>query len=76
MRTDLISSTESNLGQNFAQGRALKLFAEKVGSNKETVRQALYLIEHAPPEELTTRIPRSMPRPSEIWWLNSKRSHY
>jgi hypothetical protein len=58
------------LGQNFAEpiaeGEALELFAEKVGSNKETVRQALYLIEHAPPEELTTRNPRSMPRPREI----------
>jgi len=38
--------------QNFAEGEALELFAKKVGSNKETVRQALYLIEYAPPEEL------------------------
>jgi hypothetical protein len=46
-RTDL---TEGNIEQNFA--RSLEVFAKKVGSNKETVRQALYLIEYAPPEEL------------------------
>jgi ParB-like chromosome segregation protein Spo0J len=68
---------QRQLTQNFAgvglpaEGEALELFAEKVGSNKETVRQALYLMEHAPPEELTTRIPRSMPRPREISGLNS-----
>jgi len=46
-RTDLI---EGNIEQNFA--RSLEVFAEKVGSNKETVRQALWLIENAPKEEL------------------------
>jgi hypothetical protein len=54
------------LPENSGKGEALDI----VGSNKETVRQALYLIEHAQPEEITTRNPRSMPRPSEISGLN------
>jgi len=46
-RTDL---TDGNIEQNFA--RSLEVFAEKIGSNKETVRQALWLIDNAPKEEL------------------------
>ena len=69
MRTDLISSTESNFPQNF--GESLEIFADKIGSNPETVRQALYLIKHAQPEEITTRNPRSKLVPREIWALNS-----
>jgi hypothetical protein len=30
----------------------LELFAEKIGSNPKTVRQALWLMENAPEEEL------------------------
>jgi len=38
--------------QKFGEGEALELFAEKIGSNPETVRQALWLMENAPEEEL------------------------
>jgi N6-adenosine-specific RNA methylase IME4 len=39
--------------QNFAErGKTIELFAEKIGSNPETVRQALWLIGNAPQEEL------------------------
>jgi len=39
--------------QNFGEcGEALELFAEKIGSSPETVRQALWLTENAPEEEL------------------------
>jgi len=38
--------------QNFAEGKALELFAEKIGSNPETVRQALWLLENASEERL------------------------
>ena len=36
--------------QNFAEGKAMDLFASKVGSNPETVRQAFWLMDNAPKE--------------------------
>ena len=38
--------------QKFGEGEALELFAEEIGSNPETVRQALWLMENAPEEKL------------------------
>jgi hypothetical protein len=35
-----------------SEGKALELFAEEIGSNPETVRQTLWLMENAPEEEL------------------------
>jgi hypothetical protein len=41
-----------NFGEAILEGKALELFAEEIGSNPETVRQALWLMENAPEEEL------------------------
>jgi len=53
-RNDL---TNSNITQNFGeseQGEAIEQFAEVVHSNPETVRQALYIEEHATPKRIET----------------------
>jgi hypothetical protein len=41
-----------NFGERGEEGETLELFAKKVSSNKETVRQALWLMDNAPKEEL------------------------
>jgi len=38
--------------QRFAEGEALEIVAKKIGISCTTIRQALWLIEHAPKEEL------------------------
>jgi N6-adenosine-specific RNA methylase IME4 len=47
---------ESSLGKILPNdeefGKAIELFADKIGSNPETVRQGLWLIDNAPKEEL------------------------
>jgi len=48
-RNDLI---DDNIRQNFAEGKALDLVAPTLGTNPETLRQALWLIDHAPENEL------------------------
>ena len=47
--------TRTDIRQNFdegSSGRALDKFAESVGSNRETVNEALWLMENAPKEKL------------------------
>ena len=49
---------ERQLSQNFggvgmpSEGKAIDIFADKIGSNPETVRQSLWLLDNAPEEDL------------------------
>jgi len=43
---------KGNPTQKFAEGEALEIIAKKIGINRTTIRQALWLMEHASKEEL------------------------